>query len=912
MVNKCKPMKNKKILTTILLLSFFYAFGKNQISFYDLKTEYKTTPINIDVKNPGLSWKISATERNTLQDYYQIQAATNIRDFKRGKDLLWDSQKTASTSSIHIKYAGKELESMQRVYWRVRVWCGNTTSSWSEPTFFETGLYSSSDWNAKWIRSTFDQQDEPDPSPYFRKEFSLNKKVKKARAYASSIGLYELFINGNRAGNEFLTPGWTSYKNRIQYQVYDVTDLLNQGANAIGFTLGNGWFRHFRSNNRADSYYDFLAGIAQVEIEYEDGTKETIITDNSWKSSTGPILSSTIYDGEMYDARKEMTGWAQVGFNDADWQGTHVVDQSVDILVGAEGEPVIKHEELKPIKIWKNDKGELIADMGQNMVGWIRLTVNGTAGTKIRLKHAEVLDKDGHFYTDNLRAAGQLIEYTLKGNGEEIYEPHFTFMGFRYLLIEGFPGIPTNDNISGIVVHSHVPVIGNFECSNDLINQLQHNIQWGQKGNFVDVPTDCPQRDERLGWTGDAQAFAPTACFNMYTPAFYKKWLKDLALDQDDQGRIPHVIPNNLGPNSVAACGWADAGLIVPWVVYQYYGDKTILEDQYESMKAWVEYQRRTAGDSYLWNTGRHFGDWLAFATTRSDYPGATTDKDLLATAFFAYSTSLLKQTAEILGKDRDAQEYAQLFDHIKSAFNKEFVTPSGRMSSNTQTAYVIALAFDLFPEDKIESAAKRLADDVQQFGHLTTGFLGANLINKVLSQHGYTDLAYMLLNRTEYPSWLYPITKGATTIWERWDGIKTDGSFQNAGMNSFNHYAYGAVGDWMYRTITGINQTSPGFKTFYIKPEIGGDLTYAKASYNSMYGEINSGWELKDNGLSIHVAIPANTTARVYVPASSETKIKENGMALSNAQGIKVVESKDGYVQLEVGSGNYNFVIEK
>lgn len=905
-------MINKNLLTTILVMSFFYAFGKNQIAFYDLKTEYKPTPINIDVKHPGLSWKITATERNTLQDFYQIQAATNLRDLKRGKNLLWDSDKTNSSSSIHIKYAGKELESMQRVYWRVRVWCGKTTSSWSEPTYFETGLFNTLDWKAQWIKSEFDQKDEPDPSPFFRKEFELNKPIKKARAYASSIGLYELSINGKRTGNQYLTPGWTSYKNRIQYQVYDVTDLLSQGKNAMGFILGNGWFRHFRSNNRADSYYDYLAGIVQVEVEYNDGTKETIITDNSWKSTTGPILSSTIYDGEIYDARNEMPGWARVGFDDSNWQGTIAVDQSKDLLVGSEGEPVVKNEEINPIKIWVNNKGELIADMGQNMVGWIQLTVNGPAGTKITLKHAEVLDKDGHFYTTNLRQADQKIEYTLKGDGQEIYEPHFTFMGFRYVLIEGFPGTPTEDNITGIVVHSDVPVIGNFECSNDLINQLQHNIQWGQKGNFVDVPTDCPQRDERLGWTGDAQAFAPTACFNMYTPAFYKKWLKDLALDQDDQGRIPHVIPNNLGPNNVAACGWADAGVIVPWVVYQYYGDETILEEQYESMKAWVEYQRRTAGDSYLWNTGRHFGDWLAFATTRSDYPGATTDKDLLATAFFAHSTSLLQQTAEILGKSQDAREYAELFEHIKEAFNKEFITPNGRMSSNTQTAYVIALAFNLFPEDKVDEAARRLAEDVKNFGHLTTGFLGANLINPVLSNHGYTDLAYMLLTRTEYPSWLYPVTKGATTIWERWDGIKTDGSFQNPGMNSFNHYAYGAVGDWMYRTITGINQITPGFKTFYIKPEIGDDLTYAKATFDSMYGSISSAWKLKDDRIDMKVSVPANTTAKVFVPASSQNEITESGKALADATSIKFIGTNNGYVELEVGSGKYDFAIDR
>jgi len=906
-------MKIKKLLTAVLLMVSICIYGRNQVSFYDLKTEYKTNPINIDVKNPGLSWKVLATERNTLQDYYQIQASLSLSDLKRGKNLLWDSNKTESSSSIHNKYEGKELESLQRVYWRVRVWCGKNESSWSEAAFFETGFYSASEWKAQWIRSAFDQKEEPDPSPYFRKEFNLSKKVKKARVYTSSIGIYELYLNGERAGNEYLTPGWTSYKNRIQYQVYDVTDFVNQGNNAIGFVLGNGWVRHFKSNIHADAYFQHLAGIVQLEIEYTDGTQKTILTDDSWKSTTGPILSSTLYDGESYDARKEMSGWSNAGFVDSNWKGTTILNQSTDILVGSQGVPVIKNEEIKPVKIWQNDKGEVIADMGQNMVGWIKLKIKGPKGTKITLKHAEVLDQEGNFYTENLREASQLIEYILKGEGEEIYEPHFSFMGFRYLLLEGFPDMPDNENITGIVVHSHIPTTGSFECSNPLINQLQNNIQWGQKGNFVDIPTDCPQRDERLGWTGDAQAFATTACFNMYTPAFYKKWLKDLALDQDDKGRIPWVVPNNLGENSTGACGWADAGVIVPWIVYQYYGDKTILEDQYESMKAWVEYQRKTAGDSYLWNTDWHFGDWLAYIPedTRG-YPGATTDKDLLATAFFAHSTNLLQQTAEILGKSEDAKDYAQLFENIKLAFNREFVTEKGRLSSNTQTAYAVALYFNLLPGGEKEMAAKRLADDVRKFGHITTGFLGTPYINHVLSEYGYNDEAYMLLNRTEYPSWLYPVTRGATTIWERWDGIKPDGSFQDASMNSFNHYAYGAVGDWMYRTIAGINQSSPGFKTFYIKPEIGGDLSYAKASYNSMYGEIKSDWELNDNKILMNVSIPANTIARVFVPASSEDKIKENGLALSNVNGIEIREYGDGYVELGLGSGDYSFEVTK
>jgi len=905
-------MKSIITFTLVLFFTMLTTYAKNRITYYDLRTEYKTNPINIDVPNPGLSWKIVASERSTQQQAYQIQAASSLKELKQGKNLLWDSDKITSSNSIHIPYEGQSLQSRQKVYWRVRVWVGKSAAPWSEAAHFEMGLLKPGDWTAQWIRSEIPQKEEPDPSPYFRKTFQLKKAVAKARAYASSIGLYELHINGQRAGEEYLTPGWTSYKTRIQYQVYDVTDQLEVGQNAIGFILGNGWFRHFRSNNRADNYYDNLAGIVQLEVEYTDGTKETIITDDSWKSTTGPILSSTIYDGELYDARKEMPGWATSAFDDAAWKGILVVDQDHSILVGSQGEPVVSYEELKPIKIWKNDKDELIADMGQNMVGWIRLKVRGPAGTTISIRHAEVLDKDGNFYITNLRKAEQLLEYTLKGEGEETYEPHFTFMGFRYIKIEGFPGMPTADNLTGVVVHSRVPVTGNFECSNDLINQLQHNIQWGQKGNFVDVPTDCPQRDERLGWTGDAQAFAPTACYNMYTPAFYKKWLKDLAIDQDDEGRIPHVIPNNLGPNSVAACGWADAGVIVPWVVYQYYGDETVLKDQYESMKAWVEYQRRTAGDSYLWNTGRHFGDWLAFATTRSDYPGATTDKDLLATAFYAYSASLLSQTAEILGKKEDAQTYHDVYEKVKVAFNKEFITPNGRMSSNTQTAYVIALAFNLIPEDQIDDAAKRLADDVKKFGHLTTGFLGANLLNLVLSDHGYTDVAYMLLNRTKYPSWLYPVTKGATTIWERWDGIKTDGSFQNPGMNSFNHYAYGAVGDWMYRTITGINQTSPGFKSFIIKPEIGGDLSYAKADFESMYGKIVSSWELKEDQLSMKVSVPANTAAKVFVPAASAESVTEGGKPLTETEGIKVISANNGYVELEVGSGDFAFSVQK
>jgi len=687
----------------------------------------------------------------------------------------------------------------------------------------------------------------------------------------------------------------------------------------VGVVLGDGWFRgNLAWHDQRNTYGEKLTYIMQINIEYDNGQTETIVTDGSWKAATGPVLMSDIYNGETYDARKEMDNWSTPGFKDGNWAGVQVVSHPKDILIAPQGPPVRKIQEIKPVKILTTPEGDTVFDMGQNMVGWIRLKVQGLAGTTVTLRHTEVLDKDGNFYTENLRAAKQMVQYTLKGNGVEIYEPHFTFQGFRYVAIDGYPGPPTLDSITGVVIHSEIIPTGTFECSNDLINQLQHNIKWGQKGNFVDVPTDCPQRDERLGWTGDAQAFARTACFNADVAGFYTKWLRDVAADQKENGAIPHVIPNVLDRKNptagAAACGWADAGVIVPWTVYLCYGDTRILEQQYESMKKWVGYMQTQAGDNFLWQTGFHFGDWLAFNTTRSDYPGATTDKDLLATAFFAYSTGLLQRSAEVLGKIEDAKKYAQLLTNIKKAFLQEYVTLNGRLSSNTQTAYSVALAFDLLPETLDKKAAERLAADVKSFKHITTGFLGTPLICHVLSDYGYTDLAYMLLNRKEYPSWLYPVTMGATTIWERWDGIKPDGSFQDAGMNSFNHYAYGAIGDWLYRVVAGIeiDPDLPGYKHVIIQPHPGGELDYAIASVNSLYGKVTSGWEKKTGSLKVIVEIPANTFATVNLPGAVPEEVTEGGKVLAKVKEIKEIIQKENGVQLIVGSGHYEFIYPK
>jgi alpha-L-rhamnosidase len=569
--------------------------------------------------------------------------------------------------------------------------------------------------------------------------------------------------------------------------------------------------------------------------------------------------------------------------------------------------------ELKPVKVLRTPAGQTVFDLGQNMVGWVRLKVRGPAGATVAVRHAEVLDKAGNFYTANYRDAKATMRYTLKGGGDETWEPRFSFQGFRYVMLEGYPGEPNADAVTGVVVHSDMTPTGTFETSDSLVNRLQRNIVWGQKGNFVDVPTDCPQRDERLGWTGDAQVFSRTAAFNMDVAGFFTKWLADVAADQYADGAVPHVIPDVLTvPNrrEAAATGWADVAVIVPWNMYLVYGDRRLLERQYPSMAKWVGYMRRQAGDSLLWKSGFHFGDWLAFATTRSDYPGATTDKDLIATAFFAHSADLLARSALVLGKAEDAREYRGLFDKIKAAWNREYVTASGRLSSSTQTAYALGLEFNLLPEAQRAEAGKRLAANVKQFGHLTTGFLGTPYLTDALSETGHLDDAYKLLLNKKYPSWLYPITQGATTIWERWDGQKPDSSFQDVGMNSFNHYAYGAIGDWMVRVVAGLDldESAPAYKHILIHPQPGGGLTSARAELMTLYGSAVSGWKLEGGRMNLTVRVPPNTRATVRLPRAMLAQTTEGARPVATAPGVTSAAQRGSDVVVEVGSGEYVF----
>jgi alpha-L-rhamnosidase len=666
-----------------------------------------------------------------------------------------------------------------------------------------------------------------------------------------------------------------------------------------------------------------MALLAQVVITYADGRVQVVGTDGTWMTATGPILASDIYIGEDYDARRERPGWSAPDDADGEWTPAHVLPDIRRRLVAQVGPPVRRMHRLKPVSVFVTPAGETVLDFGQNLVGWVRMRVRGEAGVTVTLRHAETLDPRGNFYVANLRDALQVDHYTLRGGGDEVYEPRFTFHGFRYLAVEGYPGPVTPNAFEAVVLYSDLAAVGAFECSNEKLNQLQRNIVWSQRGNFLDIPTDCPQRDERLGWTGDAQVFARTAAFNMNAAAFFTKWLRDVAADQYPDGAVPFVVPDT--GRGAGATGWGDAAVIVPWTLYQCYGDARILAEQFDSMAAWVGYMRAQAGESLIWDGGFHFGDWQAVEAPDAQYPNPVTDYPLICTAFFAHSTELLARAARVLGRDAQAAEYTALAERVRAAFNREFVAPSGRIGPNTQTAYALALAFDLLPEERRPEAARRLAADVRRRGnHLSTGFLGAPHLCPALSDHGYVEEAYALAEQETYPSWLFPLSKGATTIWERWDAYDRKGELWDPNANSFNHYAYGAIGDWLYRVAAGIDvdPDEPGYQRIVIRPQPGGSLTWARAWHKSLYGRIGVGWRREGGVFRLAVTIPPNTEADVHLPAASAAAVTEGGTSLTpltphprdgkgeRVSGVIDVRQGAGEVVVTVGSGRYAFAV--
>ena len=769
----------------------------------------------------------------------------------------------------------------------------NWTAAQSGPAGWEQPAFDDSAWPAAKALASYgagpwgSQVVAPSPAPYLRKGFAVAKPVARARLFTTALGLHDTYLNGVRVGSERLAPGWTDYSKRLQYRGYDVTKAVRKGANALGAVIGNGWFSGnigFAGSQRwgTSPWYS-----AQLVIEYTDGTSSTVQTDSTWKTTTGAILSDDLYAGEDQDARLAPAGWNKPGFDDSAWSAATLRTGTLPKIVAQVDPGVTVQQELKPVAITQPKPGVWVADLGQNFAGWDRLRVRGPAGTKVTLRHAEILNADGTIYTTNLRAAQATDTFTLAGTGaDEVFEPRFTVHGYRYVELTGFPGTPTADSVTGLAAWTDGAATGTFTTSDPLVNQLQHNILWGARSNMLSVPTDCPQRDERLGWTGDIAAFSATSTFNFDTQGLLDKFADDLTDAQHSDGAFTDVAPDVTG--GAGKAGWGDAGVIVPYNIWQRYGDLQVVDEHFAAMARWVDYLRSTAGADLIRNQDT-YGDWLNVDDG--------TANDLTSTAFFGWSARLVSRMAAATGRTAEAASYGTLADQIAAAFTSKFVAADGTVGGNSQTGYVLALAFGLVPNDRVQAVADKLAAKVaSRNGHLSVGFMGVENLLPVLAEHGHLDTAYQILRQPDYPGWGYMSANGATTIWERWDGIKTDGTLQDPGMNSFNHYGLGSVGDWLYRSVGGVAPASPGYRQILIAPQPGGGLTTATSDLTTAYGRTLSSWTKSGTTLTLHVIVPPNTTATVRVPAGSAA-------VTAPAQAVPL-----GSASFALPSGSYTF----
>jgi len=734
------------------------------------------------------------------------------------------------------------------------------------------------------------------PAPYLRKEFTVATGVKRAIVYATAQGVYELSLNGQRVSNDVFMPGWTDYKQRIYYTAYDVTDLLKEGPNAIGAILGDGWFRGNISCIGQNKYGNKLRLKAQLHIDYQNGQSEILATDPSWKASYGPILESDMQAGEVYDARLEMPGWSQAGFDQSSWSPIVTGASLKPLLQAYPGVPVRAVKELPAVKVSEPTPGTYVFDLGQNFSGWARLKVNGQAGDEVTMIFAEMLKDDGSAYTINLRSARAVDTYVLKGGGEEVWEPRFTFHGFRYVQVTGLKEKPTADTITGIVLYSDSPESSSFECSNPMVNKIQENIVWGQRSNYLEVPTDCPQRDERLGWTGDTQVFIRTGCYNQDVSEFFTKWMVDLMDTQNRQGLFGNQAPVFHGHGAAA---WACAGIICPWTIYKVYGDTRMIETHYDAM---VRYMDACGKDGLGGRKVHTWGDWLA--------PGGRPPTEFISAAYHAYTTSLMAEMAVALGKVDDATKYNKQFQDIRAHFQKTFVKPDGKIESELQTAYCMALSFDLLTAAQREQAEAHLIERIKKDNyHLSSGFLGIPILLPTLTDMGRSDIAYRIIQNTTFPSWGYSIEQGATTIWERWNSYSKDRGFGDVKMNSFNHYSLGACGEWMFRSMLGIETDGAGFKKITMKPELGEGITWAKGHYDSIHGRIGSDWKIENKTFHWNITVPANTSATVYLPAMDAAAVTESGKVVSQADGVEFLRMEKDRAVYQVSAGSYGFV---
>lgn len=912
------------------LTALFLPLHAQDLVPHALQAEYHRGPIALGTTAPRLSWKVKPAQagtRNLVQSAYEIQAAKSADAFDTAP--LWSSGKIASAATDQIEWKGSPLASRDRVSWRVRVWDGkDQPSAWSEPASFGIGLLDPVDWTALWISAkddgTFETKENIQnfvndpvrgklhvtPAKHFRKDFEA-PAVTRATLHATALGVYNVEINGLRVSDEVLAPGWSAYQRRIHSQTYDVTALVKAGKNTIGTTLADGWYSGYVAYGLLTDQEGLVPGIngryyygispavrVQLELELSDGSRRTIATDTTWKCSTGPITESDILMGESYDARKEMPGWSSPGFDDSKWQPAVCKTGSNAKIEPHPGNPVRPIEQIVPKSVREHAPGVHVFDLGQNISGVIRLKVKGKAGDKVKIRYAEVLHNDGRLSTENLRCARAVDTYILKGdpNGEA-WTPEFTYHGFQYVELTGFPGTPDKNAVTGIVLHSDTPLHGKFECSDPMLNQLHSNMVWTQRANFFEMPTDCPQRDERMGWTGDAQIYVRAATFNADIAAFYTKWLRDLNDDQWDYGAYPAYAPRPLArPNEHHAAGWMDAGVICPWTIWQVYGDTRVIREHWRKMNDFMAW--RASRDPELKGAldDCNFGDWLSLGDVKTPIP-------FIDLAYHAYDARLMSEMAAAIGDQAASNKYKAQAAKVAAAFQKAYLQPDAKLAVHNQSAYAMALFFDLIPAAQKDAAAGHLAALVKANGNkMTTGFLGTRPLLPALSATGHHDLAGVLMQQREFPSWGYEVDNGATTIWERWNSYIKGKGVHEPTMNSFSHYAFGAVCEWMFADLAGIDRAAPGFDKVKIAPRPTGTITHASAGMETRHGALSCSWKIENGTFTADVVVPPNTTAEITLPVKGE--VSEGGKPAKEAPGIREATGN----RLIAGSGVYRF----
>ena len=928
------------------------AFNAN-VEVDRLRVEDLKNPMGIDAGEPRLSWRLMSENRGERQTAYRVLVASSAEKLDPENADIWDSRKMHSNRNYGVVYRGKPLRSGGKYYWTVRVWdAAGRPSEWSDPGVWTMGLLERGDWEADWISyrdervvdASRNERVYPHPR-YYRSEFEAVDTIVSATLYATALGNYDVEINGRPVTHSRFLPGWTDYRERVYYNTFDVTEFLESGSNAIGAIVADGWYAGYlglgpfsgHGPNRSGRYiYGKTPALKlQLALEYEDGRKVIIGTDETWKVGTGAYLRADMLMGETYDARLQPAGWSRVGFDDSAWDlavhaeengelpatfTDHGGERTVDLgfrepkkLQAYPMQPVRPIEEMAPVSITEREDGLHIVDFGQNFTGVVRLALEGSAGDEVRIRHGEMLHLDGSLMTENLRSVEATNFYVLRGDeGGEVYEPRFTFHGFRYAEIKDYPGELTKDKVRAVVLHSDTPMVSEWESSDPVLNRFYKNVLWTQRSNFLELPTDCPQRDERLGWTGDAQVYARAAMYNADVNAFFRKWFVDLRDAQREDGGFPDFAPypyQHGRSGKPYATAWTDAGMIVPWAHYEFYGDKEVLRRHYHSMRRFIDFRLNQGPDFTGTRLGNAWGDWLAI--------GEETPIEFIDHCYYAGSLEIMTEVASELCREDDFRKYADALEKVRENFVRDYVRGDGTLTVDTQTAYVLALWFDLIPGEKRFTAADRLAEKIiENDRRMSTGFLGTRPLLFVLTDTGHFELAVELMQSRRFPSWLFPVEQGATTVWERWDGYSKADGFQNPRMNSFNHYAFGAVVEWMFEILGGIGPAEPGFGKIIIAPRVPREkpqvdvppLNSLRARYDSIQGVIESEWRIEGTRFELHATIPANSVAEIRLPSKSLDTVRVDGRIPGEVQHVEVLKHEEGRITLEVGSGRYGF----